>query len=159
MNNNTNILAVPKIFDLKTFHNSTRKHKGFTMVEIMIALAVIIALGVGAFFAFNQVQQMRKMAQMNEDMNAIVNGCLAYEAMNINSLPPAALADLVTGLSADESVDGDAHENFVTSTKAEDGSFTDPWGTEYVYSQTDRTVSCTPNDASGSPMATVTKNF
>ena len=158
MNNN---LVLPKIFDLRTYHDTatTKKRKGFSMVEIMLALAVIIALGVGAFFAFNQVQQMRKIAQMNSDLDALAQGCLAYEAMNINSLPPDSLSDLVNGLSADESVDGTAHDNFVTSTKAEDGSFTDPWGTEYVYSQSDRTISCTPNDASGAAMDQVTGNF
>lgn len=145
MNNN---LVLPKIFDLRTYHDTatTKKRKGFSMVEIMLALAVIIALGVGAFFAFNQVQQMRKIAQMNSDLDALAQGCLAYEAMNINSLPPDSLSDLVNGL-------------FVTSTKAEDGSFTDPWGTEYVYSQSDRTISCTPNDASGAAMDQVTRNF
>lgn len=144
MNNN---LVLPKIFDLRTYHDTatTKKRKGFSMVEIMLALAVIIALGVGAFFAFNQVQQMRKIAQMNSDLDALAQGCLAYEAMNINSLPPDSLSDLV--------------DNFVTSTKAEDGSFTDPWGTEYVYSQSDRTISCTPNDASGAAMDQVTRNF
>lgn len=148
MNNN---LVLPKIFDLRTYHDTatTKKRKGFSMVEIMLALAVIIALGVGAFFAFNQVQQMRKIAQMNSDLDALAQGCLAYEAMNINSLPPDSLSDLV----------GTAHDNFVTSTKAEDGSFTDPWGTEYVYSQSDRTISCTPNDASGAAMDQVTRNF
>lgn len=154
--NNANISVKQKFWGLKA---KGRRRNGFSMVEIMVGLAIVIALGVGAFFAFNQVQQMRKMAQMNSDLDAIVNGCLAYESMNINSLPPAALSDLVTGLTADESVDGSAHENFVTSIKATDGAFTDPWGTEYVYSQSERTVSCTPNDASGTPMETVTKNF
>lgn len=158
MMNNMN-LVLPKIFDLRTYHDTTKKRKGFSVVEIMVGLAIIIALGVGAFFAFNQVQHMRKMAQMNSDLDALAQGCLAYESMNINSMPPDSLSDLVNGLTADESVDGTAHENFVTSTKAQDGTFTDPWGNEYTYSQEDRTISCTPNDSSGAAMDQVTKKF
>lgn len=154
-----NDLVLPKIFDLRTYHDTTKKRKGFSMVEIMLALAVIIALGAGAFLVFNEVQQMRKIAQMNSDLDALAQGCLAYESMNINSMPPDALSDLVNGLTADESVDGTAHVNFVTSTKAEDGTFTDPWGNEYNYSQSDRTISCTPNDSSGAAMDQVTRKF
>lgn len=147
------------LFGGRTGKLEDKKRKGFSLPEILVSLAVIVALSVGAFFAFNQVQQTRKMAQMNSDMDALASGCLAYEALNIDSLPPASLADLTTGLTADKSVDGIEHTNFVTSSKAADGSFTDPWGQAYEYDQAARTITCTPKDASGSAMTAVVKNF
>ncbi len=136
-----------------------RRKKGFSLPEILVACAIIVSLSVAAFFGYNQAQQTRKMAQMNNDMEALANGCLAYEALNMNSLPPDALADLATGLTADESVDNCEHDNFVTSTKTEDGTFLDPWGVEYQYDSAERTISCTPKDSSGQDMEPVVRYF
>ena len=138
-----------------------KRRKGFTLIEIMVACAIIIALSVGAFFFYSQAQQSRKMAQMRQDMEAITTAALAYEAMSIDSTPPADIASLITGLSADKAVDGTAHE-FLTQTKGTTVSadnILDPWGTAYTYSQTDRTVTCTPKDASGTAMTAVVRSF
>ena len=138
-----------------------KRRKGFTLIEIMVACAIIIALSVGAFFGYSQAQQSRKMAQMRQDMEAICTAALAYEAMSLDSNPPADMAALMSGLSADKAVDGTAHQ-FLTQTKGTTvsaDSILDPWGTAYTYSQADRTVKCTPKDASGSDMAEVTRNF
>ena len=137
-----------------------RKHKGFSFMEILVSLVLIVSLSVGAFFMFNEAQQTRKMAQMNNDMDAIVNGLLTYESLNLDSALPDSIASLVNpGLTAAESIDGSAHQNIVRSTKAEDGNFVDPWGQAYTYSSTDRTLSCTPKDASGKAMDVVTRHF
>lgn len=136
------------------------KRKGFTLMEILVACAIIIALSVGAFFAYQQAQQTRKMAQMNQDMEAIANAALSYEAMSTDSALPDSIATMITGLSADKSIDGSEHK-LLTQFKggAEATNVTDPWGANYTYSATDRTVTCTPKDASGTVMATVTRHF
>ena len=138
-----------------------KRRKGFTLIEIMVACAIIIALSVGAFFGYSQAQQSRKMAQMRQDMEAICTAALAYEAMSTDSTPPADIASLITGLPADKAVDGTAHA-FLTQTKGSTvsaDSVLDPWGAAYTYSQTDRTVTCTPKDASGADMPSVTRHF
>lgn len=136
-----------------------RKRKGFSFMEILVSLVLIVSLSVGAFFMFNEAQQTRKMAQMNNDMDAIVNGLLTYESLNINSNLPDALTGLTTGLQGTDSIDGCAHTNLVRSTKAPDGNFVDPWGAAYEYSQSDRTLTCTPKDASGAEMDAVVRYF
>ena len=145
-------------FRKKVFQNA--KRKGFTLMEILVACAIIIALSVGAFFAYQQAQQTRKMAQMNQDMEAIANAALSYEAMSTDSSLPDSIATMITGLSADKSIDGSEHK-LLTQFKggAEATDVTDPWGAAYTYSATDRTVTCTPKDASGTNMATVTRHF
>ena len=100
------------------------------------------------------------MAQMNQDMEAIANAALSYEAMSTDSTLPDSIATMITGLSADKSIDGSEHK-LLTQFKggAEATDVTDPWGANYTYSATDRTVTCTPKDASGTAMATVTRHF
>lgn len=136
------------------------KRKGFTLMEILVACAIIIALSVGAFFAYQQAQQTRKMAQMNQDMEAIANAALSYEAMSTDSSLPDSIATMITGLPADKSIDGSAHKllnQFKGGAEATD--VTDPWGAAYTYSATDRTVTCTPKDPSGAALSTVTRHF
>ena len=79
----------------------------------------------------------------------------------MDSQLPDDLTGLVTGLTADEAVDGVAHTNLVLSTKpaAATGNFLDPWGVAYTYSATDRTLSCTPVDTNGTAMTTVVRHF
>lgn len=135
------------------------RKKGFSFMEILVALVLIVSLSVGAFFMFNEAQQTRKLAQMHNDMDAITTGALTYEALNIDSKLPASLADLATGLKAEDSIDGLEHTNIVRSTKATDGNFVDPWGVAYTYDAAARTLTCTPNDASGQAMDPVVRHF
>ena len=148
-------------FKSLTVKAENKRRKGFTLIEIMVACAIIIALSVGAFFGYSQAQQSRKMAQMRQDMEAICTAALAYEAMSLDSNPPADMAALMSGLSADKAVDGTAHK-FLTQTKGTTvsaDSILDPWGAAYTYSQADRTVTCTPKDASGTAMTAVVRSF
>ena len=150
-----------KISLFRNKFKKSAKRKGFTLMEILVACSIIIALSVGAFFAYQQAQQTRKIAQMNQDMEAITNAALSYEAMSLNSTPPGSIQDLITGLTANESVDGAAH-SFITQVKGSNPSTSDildPWGQEYDYSQSDRTVTCKPKDPSGKALSTVTRHF
>lgn len=144
----------------KTWFQSA-KRKGFTLMEILVACAIIIALSVGAFFAYQQAQQTRKMAQMNQDMEAIANAALSYEAMSSTSSLPTDIAAMLSGLKAADSIDGVDHQlltQFKGSAASTD-NISDPWGDNYTYSNTERTVTCTPKDASGTPMSPVTRHF
>ena len=98
--------------------NFSKKRKGFSFMEVLLALVLIVAMSVGAFFALNTAQQTRKMAQMNNDMDAIVNGLLAYEQLNINGSLPATLQACSAGLTADQSIDGASHTNLLKWTKS-----------------------------------------
>ena len=124
--------------------------KGFSFMEILASLVLIVALTVGAFFVFNEAQQTRKLAQMHNEMDAIRSGILSYEATSLNSTFPPSLEVLASkGLSADESVDGAAHPSFVNSIKSGSGTYLDPWGQAYVYNATERSLTCVPKSPYG----------
>lgn len=141
------------------------KRKGFTLVELMVAMSIVILLGGAAFFGYRHVQQMRRITQVNIDMDAISTAALTYESLNVTGQLPVDLNALATGLTKEESIDGDEHKNLIKSNKvsqadATKGQILDPWNRAYVYNQTDRTVSCTPKDADGTTdLATITKSF
>lgn len=103
-----------------------KKRQGFTLIELMVAMSIVILLGAAAFFSYSQVQQTRKIAQMNMDMDAIATACLTYESLSIKGLPPTDLAALATGLTADESIDGATHTSLIQGGKsnASDGAQT-----------------------------------
>ena len=48
-----------------------RKFKGFTFVEIIFALIVVIIMATGAFMVGNHIQQAGKTAAANADINAM----------------------------------------------------------------------------------------
>ena len=153
------MLSIKKIQDIR----ANKKQKGFSFMEILVALIMIVSLSVGAFFTYSDAQQTHKLAQMNNDMDAIVTGVWVYEALNINSSLPSSLTDLAK-LEAANSVDGCDHENIVTSVKftttGEKTGFIDPWGNAYSYSKDDRTLKCTPVKTDGkTQMSEVVRHF
>lgn len=141
------------------FSSKSKRRKGFSYIEIIMACALIVGLSVGLFFSYSEGQQTRKMAQMTNDLDALATACITFESTNINSLPPTDLPDLADGLTAEESIDNTAHENFVTSKKSEDGTYLDPWGQEYTYDGAERTITCTPKDAEGQSLEPVVRHF
>ena len=156
------MLSIKKIQDMR----ANKKQKGFSFMEILVALIMVVSLSVGAFFTYSDAQQTRKMAQMHNDMDAIVTGLLVYEALNINSTLPAGndmtvlAAETCLGPDADiDSVDGANHGRLVTSVKAADGEFLDPWGQPYEFSTSDRTLTCHPIDTNGQPLDDVVRRF
>lgn len=137
------------------------KRSGFTLMEILIACAIIIALSCAAFFGYQHAQQTRKMAQMYNDMEAIRTAAITYEALSVDSTAAASISVLMNGLSSSESIDGADHDDLlqVSRSNSSSTSITDPWGNAYEYSQSERSISCTPYDASGDAMDEVTVYF
>ena len=155
------MLSIKKIQDMR----ANKKQKGFSFMEILVALIMIVSLSVGAFFTYSEAQQTRKMAQMHNDMDAIITGVLVYESLNINSQLPEELSNLVAAdedaaaLPAAQAVDGVDHGTFVTSTKYAGGNFVDPWGGNYAYDDEARTLTCTPLDTNKGQMDPVVRHF
>lgn len=150
------MLSIKKIQEIR----ASKKRKGFSFMEILVALIMVVSLSVGAFFTYSDAQQTRKMAQMHNDMDAIITGCLVYEALHVTSTLPDTLATLQTGITDDTmSVDGSIHENIVTSVRADGTNFKTPWNGDYAYDADARTLTCIPNNTNGDPMDPVVRRF
>lgn len=119
-----------------------KKRSGFSMMEIMVGLIVIIALSAGTFFIYSEIQESRKVATMHQDLNNLVMAATSYESFNVRGIAPADLNTIKAGLSAAESNDG-VEKHFIQGSRLTSaGAFLDPWGVEYVVNGSDRTVEC-----------------
>ena len=143
-------LPPPKVCLIILNKPTKARHKGFTLMEILVACAIIIALSVGAFFAYQEASESRKLAMVNSDLDAIASACLAYESLSIYSMPPTDLIQLISGLDSTMSVDGCEHLFIGKPGCFEPGDsygyFPDPWNNEYDYSQKLRAIGCTLPD-------------
>lgn len=146
---------------------TAKKRKGFSFMEVLLALVLIVAMSVGAFFALNTAQQTRKLAQMNNDMDAIVNSVLTYEALALNGELPETLSACAAGLTAANSIDGAAHTNILkwnrsttnASAAIDNNAFKNPWNGAYTYNKVNRTLTTTPKNADGTDMTAVVRYF
>lgn len=137
-----------------------KKRRGMSaLAEMLMACVLMIIVGLALIYNLREAPHSAKMAKMTSEMDAIAAACLNYESLNINGAVPASLSDLVTGLTAAQSLDGAAHNNFITASRGTTGSVLDPWGTAYGYSSTNRTITCTPKDPSGADLTQVVKRF
>ncbi len=148
-----------KFFENKTNRLGKTKCKAFTLVEVLVACAIVVLMTGVLVMKLTEARATAKIAQMQSEMNSLVTACLSYETLNINAELPATLEDLNTGLTAAKSIDHCPHDSFITSDRDFSDGVTDPWGNAYNYSKTSRTISCTPKDSAGNDLETVTKNF
>ena len=146
-------------FDRKPVEGKAVK-KGFTLLEIVVVIGVIGVL-IGLFLPrYESINHNKIMTKMRSDMKTISTACLMYEMDSNTASLPSTLPALSTGLSASESRDGLAHDSYIIfNSKNSDGEFLDPWGQPYVYSSTERTISCTPKDSKGNALTTETLSF
>lgn len=137
-----------------------RKHKGFSLAEILVSCAIIIALSGASFFMYSQAQHTRRMAQMHQDMENIAMACTTYESLAITGALPATVStasDL--DLEAVDSIDGVAHKDMLHSSKTGTDPMKNPWNGDYTITPATRCIATTPNDIAGSAMATVYRYF
>jgi type II secretory pathway pseudopilin PulG len=128
-----------------------KKRKGMDLVQLGIyAICIGILLMVIMPKLTNYVEG-KKMDATNQEMRVLAEQCALYSSISAAGNPPSTLGDLVTGLTADQSVDNQNHNDFVAdkglskTLTSDPTSFVDAWKNQYVYDAAARTITSTFN--------------
>lgn len=123
------------------------KRKGFSLAEILVALTIIVALSTAAFFGLNHVQNTRKIAQCNQDLDNIALAITTYESLHVSGTTPT-MSQLVGTLAAANAIDGVEHKNIlkVSNTDAS-GNPKNPWGNAYTIDSANRKITTTDSNS------------
>lgn len=118
------------------------KHKGFTIVELLIVIVVIGILAAITIVAYNGVQSRAKTTQASSDMAALKKSMLAFKALygelppigdswNFDTIPPScpSWSNVLSAMS--------------TTGTGNNLALRDPWGNCYGYDDND----CNTNSA------------
>ena len=97
--------------------NIQRKSKGFTIIEVVLVLAIAGLIFLMVFIALPALQRSQRDTQRKTDLARAVVSLTSYTANNRGALPAS-----------------DAWDDFLVSyLKAGGDTFIDPSGTEYVF--------------------------
>lgn len=127
-----------------------KKRRGFDLIQVgLYAIAIAILMGVVVMTFNTTFMDGNRRAVATEEVKTLANACSMYTVYN-NGTPPADLDALFVGIAAGASVDGMAHNNFVSKAGWAAGSINDPWGNAYQYNVGTRTISV--EDPHGNPI-------
>ncbi|HRN97128.1 MAG TPA: type II secretion system protein [Candidatus Saccharibacteria bacterium] len=113
--------------------NVQQKEKGFTIIEVVLVLAIAGLIFLMVFIALPALQRSQRDSQRKNDLSRAQTALTNYSSVNRGTVPKATVSDL---------------NNFTTSfLKSEGDSFADPSGSDYIW------------DVSKSPKDTIDASF
>ena len=114
-------------YKLGAITNKTQR-KAFSIMELMVYMVVVLFLIGVLFFGLPFLINQARVTTAKQEMDTLKTAVTAYQMLCVNPGESITAEDLKTGLTAEESLDGIAHENILL----EDADLKDPWGGDYV---------------------------
>lgn len=106
--------------------NIHRKKKGFTIIEVVLVLAIAGLIFLMVFIALPALQRSQRDAQRKNDLTRLNTALASYSSNNRGALP-------IVGATLDPTSWGSFVLRYVT---ASGDTFVDPSGTDYIVSTT-----------------------
>lgn len=114
-------------YKLGAITNKTQR-KAFSIMELIVYMVVVLFLIGALFFGLPFLINQARVTTAKQEMDTLKTAVTAYQMLCTNPGESITAEDLKTGLTAEESLDGIAHENILP----EDADLKDPWGGDYV---------------------------
>ena len=114
-------------YKLGAITNKTQR-KAFSIMELIVYMVVVLFLIGVLFFGLPFLINQARVTTAKQEMDTLKTAVTAYQMLCTNPGENITAEDLKTGLTAEESLDGIAHENILP----EDADLKDPWGGDYV---------------------------
>ena len=114
-------------YKLGAITNETQR-KAFSIMELIVYMVVVLFLIGVLFFGLPFLINQARVTTAKQEMDTLKTAVTAYQMLCVNPGENITAEDLKTGLTAEESLDGIAHENILP----EDADLKDPWGGDYV---------------------------
>lgn len=114
-------------YKLGAITNKTQR-KAFSIMELIVYMVVVLFLIGVLFFGLPFLINQARVTTAKQEMDTLKTAVTAYQMLYVNPGENITAEDLKTGLTAEESLDGIAHENILP----EDADLKDPWGGDYV---------------------------
>lgn len=124
--------------------NNQKQRKAFSISELMVYMIVVLFLVGVLFLGLPFLINQAKVTTAKQEMDTIKTAVTSYQMLSINPGDSITMEDLKEGITAEDSIDGIAHENILP----EDADLNDPWGGEYlIETSTDGSGSITTSNA------------
>lgn len=114
-------------YKLGAITNKTQR-KAFSIMELIVYMVVVLFLIGVLFFGLPFLINQARVTTAKQEMDTLKTAVTAYQMLCVNPGENITAEDLKTGLTAEEPLDGIAHENILP----EDADLKDPWGGDYV---------------------------
>ncbi|CVK21668.1 hypothetical protein [Sporomusa sphaeroides] len=120
----------------------------FSTETIIYVMVIILVFGAGIYTG-PKVIDLVKRGLTHYQTYQLASACAQYAVESKSGEPPATLGDLTVGLTAEQSIDGEARDPYVKvpGWTTDPTTITDYWDAPYQYTRTgaDRNVTSTGN--------------
>lgn len=128
-------------------NSKMKKRHGEGFIPFLLWMTALIIFLAAISPKFGDLFESTRRTATIQDMKTLAEQCALYTVRAADGKPPANLGNLVTGLTAAQTVDGIAYGNFLATGKytSDPASFVDRWDNPYQYDPDARTITSTMN--------------
>ena len=149
-----------KCLSINYLQAQMKRRAGFTLIELLVVMSILAVLLGALANKYSPAEQNKRMIKVDNDLKVIATAMLQYEQDSLTASLPSTVDELLEGLPASDSYDGQAHEYISLKSRGDEADkLVDPWGNDYVIDVNSRTVSCTPKDIFKQDLPTVKLEF
>lgn len=133
------LLQIQNAVNFNKKRDTKGKLKGVALAELaMYFIGILFVIGV-AYMNWPSIRNFFRSGSQWLELRNMQSAATSYTSLTLDAHAPTSANDLIEGLEANESVDGQKHDGFMSpkSGRWKDGQYTDAWGEEFTFADED----------------------